>query len=420
MRKPIRYAIRATYLACCTILLVGTACSRRSPDAPPSGAAPAPAPVAATTVKVERRTLQTQVVQPGEIEAFRRAPIYARVSGYVAKVHVDIGDRVKKGAMLAELTVPEMDADLCQKEAHVVRADAEVKLARETVAVADADHRRHKGQYDRLVKIGKTGVIDDENVAETKHGCDASKARCDMALAQVAVKEAQVIVAKAERDQAKALLGYATIVAPFDGVVTRRSVDPGHFAHPAATGSARGEPLFVVEQTDPVRIFIDVPEGDAGMIAAGTPAKVQVMALRNREFTGTVTRSAWSLDAKTRTLRTEVDLPNDEGLLRPGMYAYVRLSLEHKRVLSVPAAAVVKQGEQTYCFRMENGKAVRFAVRTGARTGQFVELVKKQARPAKPGEEGAWEDFTEQEALIHATGGAPLVDGQPVESVGSK
>jgi multidrug efflux pump subunit AcrA (membrane-fusion protein) len=141
------------------------------------------------------------------------------------------------------------------------------------------------------------------------------------------------------------LVEYATLRAPFAGVVTRRHVEVGHSLQPSAGGGA-GEAVFVVARMDPVRVFVDVPEAEAGLVADGTPAAVTAQALPGATFRGAGTRTAWGLDPRQRTLRAEIDLPNPDGKLRPGMYAYAVLSVSRPGRLAVPATAVVAQGDQ--------------------------------------------------------------------------
>jgi membrane fusion protein (multidrug efflux system) len=160
-----------------------------------------------------------------------------------------------------------------------------------------------------------------------------------------------------------------------------------------------------------VRIFVDVPEDAAVLVNDGVKAVVSVEALKGEQFKAKVTRSAWALTPKDkeRTLRTEIDVDNPDGRLRPGMYAYAAIMVEHANVLTLPASAVVTQGEQTFCYRVEDGKAVRVPIKVGFRDGEFVEVGKKQ----KAGKEGGWEDCTGEEEII-ATGAAALTDGQAV------
>jgi RND family efflux transporter MFP subunit len=342
-----------------------------------------------------------------------------------------------------------MEEELKQKQALVAQAAAQVEQAQAAEASAEAacataqalvreaeagrrrvqaGYERWESEYKRLQGLVARKVIDEQTRDETLNQFKAaaaareeveakvqsaeaaareSTARRDQARADVAAAQARRQVAQADEQRMRALLGYAMIRAPFDGVVTSRHVDTGHYLQPA-TG-ARGEPLFVVARVDPVRVFVDVPEADASPLRPGAAARVRVQVLHDQEFTGTVTRTSWALDPRTRTLRVEIDLPNRDGRLRPGMYAYAAITLDHPGALTLPAAAVLKQGESTVCYRVEDGKALRTPVQVGLSDGRLVEVLKKQP----PGREGVWEDWRGTEEVV-ANNPAALADGQAV------
>jgi RND family efflux transporter MFP subunit len=402
-----------------------------------------------TLVKPARRTVGHKIEQPGEIQAFEQTPMYARLAGYVETVAKDIGDPVEKDEVLLDLSVPEKEAEYQQKKAFAEQAEAEVDLARRLLDAAEAgvnnaaakfkeaesgrlraaaELRRLESQYERLKKT--TGSISPDAIDETRLGFEAAQAnvaeveariksaeaarveaeaRRDKARTDIHVAEARLRVAQADARREAALLGYAKLRAPFRGVVTWRKVDPGHLLEPTASG-AKGEPVFVVARTDPVRIFVDVPEDAAVLVNDGAKAVVSVEALKGQQFKAKVKRTAWALTPKDkeRTLRTEVDVDNPDGRLRPGMYAYAVITVEHANVLALPASAVVSQGDQTFCYRVEDDKAVRVPIQVGFRDDKFVEVVKK-----KTGKEGGWEDFTGEEEVV-AGGAATLTDGQAV------
>jgi HlyD family secretion protein len=434
-----------------------TAGCNRPGEAPPAESPSAAEATEVAVAKPQRRTVRRLIAQPGyNIEAFQQTPVYAKIPGYVRKVRFDIGDRVRKGDVLAEVWVPEMEVELRQKEAAVRRADAEVWQARKVLAAAEADVKsagalvkeaeagrlraqaqvkRARSQYERLSRAGRGGVIDQESVSETQLGFeaskaalaeveakiqsaraarDASRAKRDKAEADVSVAEAHLEVKRADRDHVKTLLGYTRVPAPFDGVVTRRNVDEDHFVQPADSSGARGGPLFTVEQVDPVRVFVNVPEVDAAWVRKDDPAVIRVQGLKGQEFKGKVTRSSYSLDPRARTLRTEIDLPNAGGKLRPGMYVYATILVEHPNVWALPAAAVVTRDEETFCYRVEGGKAVRTPVQVGLSDGKWVEVLKKQAKPPRPGGDASWQDFTGEEQIVQDNAAA-LKDGQAVK-----
>jgi RND family efflux transporter MFP subunit len=170
------------------------------------------------------------------------------------------------------------------------------------------------------------------------------------------------------------MLAYTEIKAPFNGMVTRREVDTGHYVRPAATGDAM--PLLVVARTDEVRIFIEVPEMEAPFVNAGDPAQVKVQALPSSHFQATVARTSWSLLELNHSLRAEVDVPNTHGMLRPGMYANVTIQLDERPdALALPATAIVRQGDEAFCMCVESGKIEKKALTLGLRSGGDVEVV---------------------------------------------
>jgi multidrug efflux pump subunit AcrA (membrane-fusion protein) len=443
------------------VLLAAAAGCHQSPKGSPAESAPSggePPALSVAVVKPERTTLRRAVRQPGHIQAFEQTPVFSKLAGYVRKWNVDIGDPVKKGDLLAELWVPEMEVDVKQKEALVQQAEAEIKQAKETAVAAEAslksadakvkeaessrlranaEYRRTKSQYERLARAGSSGVLDKESVEETRYGFEAaeaglqevearvksaqaardeSEAKLGKAKADVTVAEAHLAVAKENRDQAKTLLEYAKLTAPYDGMVSRRNVNTGYFVQPA-TGT-KAEPLYVLERRGTVRVLVEVPEADAGWVAKGAQARVRVQALKGQEFTDKVARTSYALDRTTRTLVAEIDLPNPKDQLRPGMYVSATITTEHPDVMTLPASAVMTQGDvtqgyQSYCLLVVDGKARRTPIEVGARGTDRVEVLKKQGKPAKAGSEGAWEDLTGQEIAVSGNLSA-LTDGQAV------
>jgi RND family efflux transporter MFP subunit len=425
-------------------------CQQQPSGSPGPGAAKeankGPAKVA--TGKPVRKTFAYKIDGPGEIRPDEETPIFAKISGYAINIARDIGDQVKRGDLLMELSVPDMVEELKQKEAAVDLARKEVERARKAhsttkadlafstakIREAEADRPRVKaeveraeGQYARLKK--SSSAISQEALAEYQLGIEIAKAaaveveariesaktwqteseaKLDAAAIDIGVAEARVAEKEAARRHMAELLKYAELRAPFDGVVTQRHVDSGHFVQSSVSG-AKGEPLFVVSKMDPVRVFIDVPENDAVFTADGIKAIVRVQALQGEDFVGAVKRSSWSLDAKGRILRAEVNLPNADCRLRPGMYAYTTINVVHDKVLAVPHAALFTKDDQTFCYVVENGKVVRTRVLVRLRDNQFAEVTKKQ----RPGQEGVWQSFTgEEEIVVNNPSG--LADGQAV------
>jgi HlyD family secretion protein len=397
------------------------------------------------------------VDQPGRIEAFEQAPIYAKIPGYVQKVNVDIGSRVRKGDLLAELWVPEVVEQVRQKETLVTQARIAIDQAEKTLAVnrasvdtsrsllneAIASRKRAASAFDRwksesgrMTELVRNKVIDTQTGEETANQFRVASATLEEAGAKVMSAEAAIREAEAKRDkaaadvsaarnnlevteadrrQAQAMLNYSRIPAPFDGVVSERHVDTGHFLQPGTSGGGtRSEPLFVVVRIDRVRVFLDVPEADAVLVTDGGSARVRVPVLNDQEFIGKVAGSSWSLEPSQRTLRAEIDFDNADGRLRPGMYTHAILDVTQSDALTLPVKAIVTRDGQTFCFRVEDGKAVRMPIHIGVREGTRLEVVKKQLPPSEPGEKPRWVNFTGTE-LIAVTHASELTDGQEVQ-----
>jgi multidrug efflux pump subunit AcrA (membrane-fusion protein) len=237
----------------------------------------------------------------------------------------------------------------------------------------------------------------------------------DAALAKaqvdVAVAQADLAVAVSERKRIEAWVGYITLTAPFDGVIVARNANTGDFVAPLAgdpTAMARapylapggtGAPIYVVDRTDIVRIFVDIPEQDANYVHVGSKATVLARAYRDAPISGSVTRTAWALNVKSRTLRAEIDLHNPDSQLLPGMYAYAKVIIERSGVRALPFAAISYGGDRTYCWMYKDGRAVRHEVRTGVSDGQWIEVTNLQL-PAPPGGVDLWTPFTGAEKVI--------------------
>jgi RND family efflux transporter MFP subunit len=364
-------------------------------------------------VHPEKKDIRRMIERPGyNIQAFERTPLYAKIAGYVSKWNFDIGDAVHEGDVLAELYIPEMTVELKQKEAAVRQASSEIKQTEAAILRAQAELERTKSQYARLEKVNRSGVLDKEQVDETRLGFEAAQAAVVKAHADVDVAKAKLEVAEADRDHVQTLLQYTQVKAPYDGVVTRRTVNKGDFVQPAAAN--KGEALFVIDRIKPMRVFVDVSELDAVWVHEGAAVHLHAQALPDQQFHGTVTRTTKSMDRQNRNLRVEIDLPNTDGKLLPGMYMTATLIVERKNVWTLPIAAVATQGEQNFCYRVENGVTVRTRIRVGLRGSEVVEVLSKQTKPSKPGNEAPWEDISGDE-LVVASNVASLTEGVQVD-----
>jgi RND family efflux transporter MFP subunit len=392
--------------------LLGTGCGQQAAsytDQAPKASSPETQNV--KVVHPQKKDVRRLIERPGyNIEAFERTPLYAKIAGYVLKWNADIGDTVHRNDVLAELSIPEMQVELTQKEAAIRQAASEVEQAEAAKLRARAELKHAESQYERLSRVGRSGVLDKEQVDETRYTFEAGQAAVAKAEADVNVARARLEVAKADRDHTQTLLEYTKVRAPFDGVVTRRNINTGDFVQPAAAG--KGESLFVVERIKPVRVFINVQEVDAVWIRDGDAAQIRVQGLRGQTFTGNVTRASKSLQPHNRTLRTEIDLPNTDGRLLPGMYVNATIIAEHKTVWALPETAVLAQVDENYCFLVENGKAIRTAVQVGLSGGGLIEITKKQAPAAE--NKQSWVDLNGKEEMI--SDASKVTNGQKIST----
>jgi HlyD family secretion protein len=395
----------------CLICCCAVGCNLNPGVSPAATQAPPQpdAPKGVTGIHPLRKDLRYRIEQPGfNIEAFQTTSLFARISGYLKSWKVDIGDAVQKDQLLAELSVPEMQADLEQKEAAIRQAAAQVDQSKATVASVNAQLERFKSQYERLKRAGDKGLLDRDNVDETRLNYEAGKAAVQRAEADIAVAEAQLEVARANRDYSQAMLQYAHIVAPYDGIITARNVNNGDFVQPAGTGE-KHEPLFIISQVDPVRIFVNIPGPDAVRIVDGGAVTLRLQGAGGQVFSSKITRNARSLSPQSRTLRAEIDLPNPDGKLLPGMYVQATIAIDRPQAWTLPASAVATEGDDTFCYVLHDGKAQRRALQVGLRIEGQVEILKIAGAAASD----PWQAPTGEEMVADSATG--LSEGQAVK-----
>ena len=299
------------------------------------------------------------LVLPGETAAWYEATIYARVNGYVAKWLVDIGDHVKKGQLLAIIETPELDAEL-----QAAKAQLNASLAQVSARKAEAEFSKTTNERWR---DSPKGVVSDQER-------DSKKADYESAEAHLYAANAQVNLDKSKVDQYGALTEFKLVKAPFDGTITERKIDIGNLVT-AGSGSTT-TPLYRMAQTDPLRIFVDVPQSAAGeLMNAGAPAEIRATGAVGGVFAGKIARSAESINPQARTMRVEVDMPNANHALVPGMYVNIAFRLPPRGLVEVPAAALIFRASGTQVAEVDSLGKIRFESVTIARdNGSLVEL----------------------------------------------
>jgi len=297
------------------------------------------------TARVRRAASTSELVLPGNIQAITDAPIYARADGYVVHRYVDIGDHVRAGQVLAEIETPDLDQQVRQAHANLLQARSALAQAEANLVQAKSTEHLAQLTVERWKVLVARGVL-------ARQDGDQKEADYEVAVANRKAQEASVNAAQSNVSATEASLGrlldlqgFEKITAPFSGLITARNFDVGALV---ASGSVSGRELFHMAQIGVVRIFVDVPQSYAPFVHAGLAAVVTVQQLPNRSFDGKVTRTSQSLDPSTRTLLTEVDVPNPAALLLPGMYAQVLLrSVNAEPPLLVPGDALVTRANGT-------------------------------------------------------------------------
>jgi RND family efflux transporter MFP subunit len=328
------------------------------------------------------RSSDRAIVLPGSVQPLEETTIYARASGYVRKWYVDIGDKVKEGQLLAELDTPEIDQELEQARAQLTQAQA-------TLVQSKANRELSKTNLQRYRQLAPSGVV---SMAEL----DQREAMAQVDDANVNVAEATIAAAEANVRRLSQFRSFARVTAPFAGTVTQRSIETG-----ALVSAGNGQPMYKVAATDPARVFVQVPQDLAPAVRSGVPASVTVREYPGRTFAGKVARAAGELDAATRTMNTEIRVPNPDATLIAGMYAQVSLTLPLPHtVYEIPATALQSDAHGSRVAVVDDASQVRLVPVVVERdTGPTIEVASGLAGSER----------------IAKLAGADLVDGKRVE-----
>jgi HlyD family secretion protein len=421
-------------------------------------------PPALEVIHPELRDIVRYVGQPSFVESFERTSIYPKMTAFIEKWNVDIGDNVKKGDVLADLFVPELREDFGTKQATVQYDVERVRVALKVVEVAAAEVTAAKarleeaesilGKYEAEVKrwdvevkrlAGEVehGVIAPQILLESQNQLDSDIAARDAAIAairkakaeleadearlaranvDVAAARAELAVARSEARRLEALVGYLKLFAPFDGIVVGRNANTWDFVlpqfgdptaymrSPHLSPGDQAAPIYVIERTDIVRIYVDIPERDADLVRIGSDARVKLWAYRDEWLPATVTRLSWSLNVQSRTMRAEIDLPNPNQQIRPGMYAYGKVRVERRDVRALPKSAFTHVGGKAFIWRYQNGHAVRTEVQTGVRDGQWIEITNRRLASQSEIEE-QWVPIDRSESILFGQQLSILTEG---------
>ena len=387
-----------------------------------AGAAPASSLDRVTAGAPIKKTLRLFTEQPGRVVAFEETPILSKLPGYVESVQFDIGDRVAKGQVLLRVHAPEYQNQLEQKRGLLGQAEAQVKQAEAALVAAeaalnssksmvsqaeagvgrtDAEYARWDSELKRMQQLVSKGSVTPKLADETSSQFQSADAARKEALALIESAKARereaganVLTAKADIDAAKAklkvsqsdiaqaetMLTYTELNAPFDGFVTSRHVDAGHYVQPA--GASNAQPLMTVANVSKVRVFVNVPESEAAWVDAGfgkadvgDVVTILSPSLPGGKIDSRVTRTSLQLDPQSRSLSAEIDLDNADLKLLPGAFVTTKMLLEQRDdVLTLPIGAIIKAADGTKCCVVVDGKIQHRPIELGLRAGDDVEI----------------------------------------------
>jgi RND family efflux transporter MFP subunit len=351
------------FLAVAFMILQGQQQTVSSPDVGDKPSAASAGVQSVQVLKLQRRDISRTLTLPANISPWYQATLYGKVSGYVKWIGVDKGDVVKKGQLLAVMDAPEIEDQYKQ---------------------AQSDYEIKQVTYERYL-----------NVWRENHDIIAKQ---DVDVAKAAAQSAKHL-----RDSRKTLLDYTNVYAPFGGVITARFADPGALIQ-AATGSAtQAAPLFTIMDMETVRVYVNVPQEAAEWAKPGVPATLALRESGTEPVEASITRTTEALDPVTRTLLVEIDVPNKDRHLQPGMFINASLHLErHPNALALPPAAIVpaKGGKETGVFVVSNNRAKLTTVKTGIDDGVWLEIL----------------DGLNGEEDVVVVGKSGLTDGQRVQA----
>jgi RND family efflux transporter MFP subunit len=349
-----------------------------SPSPSPANPTKADSPPRVDVVHPRRVTVAQRLQTNATLEAFEEADLFAKVSGYLSDVRVDIGDHVKAGQVLAVIDVPEMEQELAEAKAQLESKKSSLESARAQLDRYKANITLQNALLRRREELGAAGhFISDRTLDEVRAAAEIAKTDLAVGEANRGLAANQVDVAAATVERIKTLLSYTQVVAPFDGVVARRLVNRGDLVQAATatrTTPSAGS-LFKVQRIDTIRVFCDVPENDVPHLRVGDPATVKPSGFDGKPFTGTVTRFSRRLDPETRNMRTEIDLSNPDERLYPGTYAEVSLEMNRRPdAITVPAEAVGSDDDGNFVYTITDNRITRLAIKNGLTDNGRVEV----------------------------------------------
>ncbi len=372
MQKRVWFIVSATAVVILAILLVLHA-RHQTPQVEA-----APGPPAAQVAQVQRGSIDQVLTLAGQFQPYQEIDIHPKVSGFIRHIYVDIGDRVHKGETIAVLEVPELAAQVSETTFAAQQAQAEIVRAQHNVARAVATHSALHADYQRLLQTSQAqpGLVAQQELDDAQAKDLSSAAAVDAAQAALSAAQQGLLVAKANHDRVNALENYTNVIAPLDGVIVWRYADTGALIQSGTNSNSATLPIVRLAQSGLMRLRLPVPEHYVRYIHLGDPVKVHVDAL-SRSFQGSVVRFTRQLDFETRTMETEIDVPNPSLAIDSGMYADALLQLAHAdNVPTMPLGAMVLNGKEYEAYVLDSNNRVHIRpVQVGIEGARLVQVV---------------------------------------------
>jgi RND family efflux transporter MFP subunit len=349
----------------------------------------------------------------GQFQPYQVVDVHPKVTGFMVKINVDIGDKVRKGQTLAVLEVPELNAQLKGTEFEVQRAKDDLLRAQHEIKRAEAVHSALHADYERLLETSKAqpGLIAQQELDDAESKDLSSESQVDAAKAAAAAAEQHAEVARTDNDRVQAIKNYTNVVAPLDGVIVWRYADTGALIQSGTNSNEQDIPIVRLSQSGLLRLRMPIPENDVQFVHIGDPMSVRVDAI-GRSFTGKIVRFTRDVNFETRTMETEIDVENEDLSISPGMYANTQMQLDRaQNVTTVPVEALVLKGNREVVYSLDASNRVHIRdVEVGLHGSKLAEI-KNGLEPGDRVILGGQENYTEGEQV------SPILTEEPASDV---
>jgi RND family efflux transporter MFP subunit len=349
----------------------------------------------------------------GQFQPYQIVDIHPKVTGFMVKINVDIGDRVHKGETLAVLEVPELNAELKGTVYEEQRTKDDLLRAQHEIKQAEAVHAALHAEYQRLLEASKAqpGLIAQQELDDAQSKDLSSESQVDAAKAAAAAAQQHAEVAQSDKDRVQAIQNYTKVVAPLDGVVVWRYADTGALIQSGTNSNEQDIPIVRLSQSGLLRLRMPVPENDVRYVNVGDPIQVRVDAI-GRSFTGKIVRFTRDVNFETRTMETEIDVDNKDLAIAPGMYANAQMQLAHvDNVTTIPVESLVLKGDRELIYVLDAGNRVHIrTVEVGIRGSKLAEI-KSGLEPGERVIVGGQENYNEGEQV------SPILTQAPASEV---